>query len=44
MDAIVLGGTELPLLLREALAPVPFLDSTTIHVKKIVAEMFTTND
>jgi aspartate racemase len=41
VDAIVLGGTELPLILREPLSPeVPFLDTTAIHVKRIVDEMF----
>jgi aspartate racemase len=40
VDAIVLGGTELPLILREPLSPdVPFLDTTAIHVKRIVDEM-----
>lgn len=40
VEAIVLGGTELPLILRDApLAGVPFLDTTTIHVRSIVAEM-----
>jgi aspartate racemase len=38
-DAIVLGGTELPLILRDAHAGLPFLDTTLIHVKKIVTEM-----
>jgi len=40
VDAIVLGGTELPLILQEPLSPeVPFLDTTAIHVKRIVDEM-----
>jgi aspartate racemase len=40
VEAIILGGTELPLLLRDAPeAPVPFLDTTRLHVKAIVAEM-----
>ena len=41
VDAIVLGGTELPLILQEPLSPdIPFLDTTAIHVTRIVDEMF----
>jgi len=40
VEGIILGGTELPLILRDVPSPVvPFLDTTTIHVKRIVAEM-----
>lgn len=40
IDSIILGGTELPLILRDAPdAGVPFLDTTRIHVAGIVAEM-----
>jgi aspartate racemase len=40
VEGIILGGTELPLILRDARSPgIPFLDTTTIHVKRIVAEM-----
>jgi aspartate racemase len=40
VGAIILGGTELPLILREAGDPiVPFLDTTMIHVRSIVTEM-----
>jgi aspartate racemase len=40
VEAIILGGTELPLILRDATVPgVPFLDTTTIHVRRIVLEM-----
>lgn len=40
IEGIILGGTELPLILRDATSPgVPFLDTTTIHVKRIVTEM-----
>jgi len=40
VEAIVLGGTELPLILREVADPVvPFLDTTMIHVRSIVTEM-----
>src|SRR5947209_19704909 len=40
VDGIILGGTELPLILRDAdeeRAGVPFLDTTRIHVKAAVA-------
>jgi len=37
IDGLILGGTELPLLLREAeVTGVPFLDTTRIHVDAIV--------
>jgi len=40
VEGIILGGTELPLILRDAPSPgIPFLDTTTIHVRRIVAEM-----
>jgi len=40
VEAIILGGTELPLILREVADPVvPFLDTTMIHVRSIVDEM-----
>lgn len=42
IDGLILGGTELPLILREADAGdagIPFLDTTQIHVQAIVAEM-----
>jgi aspartate racemase len=39
VDAVVLAGTELPLLLREAEAPVPLLDTTQIHVRAIVDQL-----
>jgi aspartate racemase len=40
IGAIILGGTELPLILRDAVdPPVPFLDTTMIHVRSIVTEM-----
>ena len=40
IEGLILGGTELPLILREAdegAAGVPFLDTTRIHVKAVVA-------
>jgi aspartate racemase len=42
IDGLILGGTELPLILRGTDAEeagVPFLDTTQIHVHAIVAEM-----
>ncbi len=40
VDAIVLGGTELPLLLREAPdLPCPLLDTTAIHVDSAVSRL-----
>ena len=38
VDAVILGGTELPLLLRDTVASgIPLLDTTVIHAKAIVA-------
>jgi aspartate/glutamate racemase len=38
VDAVILGGTELPLILRDATASdIPSLDTTAIHAKAIVA-------
>ena len=39
IQALVLAGTELPLLLRDSDAGVPFLDTTLIHVEAIVREL-----
>lgn len=40
IEAIVLAGTELPLLLRDAVDPgIRFLDTTVIHVEAIVEEL-----
>ena len=40
VDGIILGGTELPLILSDGEHNgVPFLDTTRIHVKRIVAEL-----
>jgi aspartate racemase len=42
VQGLILGGTELPLILREADAKeagLPFLDTTQIHVKAIVTQM-----
>jgi len=40
IGGLILGGTELPLILRDAEHNgVPFLDTTKIHVERIVAEL-----
>lgn len=39
VEAIVLAGTELPLLLRESTTDIKFLDMTVIHVEAIVDEL-----
>ena len=39
IEAIVLAGTELPLLLRDSGAGIQFLDTTVIHVEAIVDEL-----
>jgi len=41
IDGLILGGTELPLLLRQPMeSGIPLLDTTRIHVARAVAEMF----
>ena len=40
IDGLILGGTELPILLRDGpTASVPFLDTTKIHANCIVSEL-----
>jgi aspartate/glutamate racemase len=40
IDGLILGGTELPLLLRSGPAPaIPYLDNTKLHVERVVTEM-----
>jgi aspartate racemase len=40
IDGVILGGTELPLLLRSpTIAGVPVLDTTALHVEAIVARL-----
>jgi aspartate racemase len=39
IQALILGGTELPLILRDADAGIPFLDTTRIHVQAAAAEL-----
>jgi aspartate racemase len=40
IEALVLGGTELPLILRDAGdGRLPFLDTTKVHVERVITEM-----
>jgi aspartate racemase len=40
IDGLILGGTELPLILKEdKYSGIPFLNTTQIHVKHVVAEL-----
>lgn len=39
IQGVILGGTELPLILRDADCGLPLLDTTRIHVQEIVAAM-----
>jgi aspartate racemase len=39
IEALILGGTELPLILRDAGTAVPFVDTTRIHTEAAVEEM-----
>jgi len=40
IQGLILGGTELPLILREAsYKGIPFLDTTRIHVERVIAYM-----
>jgi aspartate racemase len=40
IQGLILGGTELPLILRDAVdRGIPFLDTTRIHVERAVAQM-----
>jgi len=42
IQGLILGGTELPLILRDASdRAIPFLDTTQIHVKAVVQELLT---
>jgi aspartate racemase len=36
IEALILGGTELPLLLRDATSQIPFLDTARIHVDAVI--------
>jgi aspartate racemase len=40
IEGLILGGTELPLILRDAQgAGIPFLDTTQIHVEAVMAQV-----
>lgn len=39
IKSVILGGTELPLILRDAPSDIAFLDTTKIHVNAVIAEM-----
>jgi aspartate racemase len=39
IDGLILGGTELPLILRDQQSGIPFLDTTRIHVARIIEEL-----
>jgi aspartate racemase len=39
IEAVILGGTELPLILRDAQLGVPALDTTQVHVRAALARM-----
>ena len=39
IESVILGGTELPLLLRDAEAAVPMLDVTSIHVDAVIERL-----
>lgn len=39
IGGLILGGTELSMILRGAALDIPILDSTQLHVKRIVAEL-----
>ncbi len=42
IQGLILGGTELPLILRDTMhRGIPFLDTTRIHVKTLVAQLLT---
>ena len=45
IQAVILGGTELPLILRaEEACGIPLLDTTQIHVQAVVAELLMENN
>jgi aspartate/glutamate racemase len=39
VQGLILAGTELPLILREAVCDIPFLDTTQIHVKAAIRRL-----
>jgi len=38
-DAVILGCTELPLLLRDAVSPLPCLDTMAVHIEALIDEI-----
>ena len=43
IQGLILGGTELPFILRDSNAnKIPFLDTTRIHVEQVVSQMLST--
>lgn len=44
IEAIVLGCTELPLLLNDEVSPVPCLDTMQIHIQDIISEILQETD
>ena len=43
IDAVILGCTELPLILNDAVSPVPCLDTVQIHIKALVSKILSNN-
>ena len=41
IDGLILGGTEIPLILRDDSSSLPFIDTTRIHAAAIVSQMLT---
>lgn len=39
IEGLILGGTELPLILKAGDAGIPFLDTTRLHVEQIVSRL-----
>ncbi len=39
IEGLILGGTELPLIMRDETGSVPFLDTMEIHVKALIDEL-----
>ncbi|RJP66193.1 MAG: amino acid racemase [Ignavibacteriales bacterium] len=39
IEGVILGGTELPLILKDGDRDIPFLDTTMIHVEEVIKEM-----
>ena len=39
IEAIILGCTELPLLLNDEISPVPYLDTMKIHINHLIDQI-----